>query len=347
MAADQLRIFDWASNRELAVQLPLAGAGPAPLLAFSPDSHCMLHLHCGLARLVALQTGHVLSQQQLWQSDAREAAGLAWSSCGVVAVVSVSAQVQSGVGLYGVTAGHALQLQRWISTGRFVTRASFSASGQLLAWVDHGPNMAQHYCSENVVHVAHVPSGKESVLEELPISIFELCADLKESMAAGKPLGQPRSLPCPCAPLELSADLYWQADSSLLVVGPELGVTPAGGFAKRWPIKQYTFGAPSSMLSAVGNQLQSFKWSYCLWKELLSCVVLVLTVECSHSWACLILLPLGLFVFLMQTRRTHWPHRWCLDFAIFWALLRAGVRVRAENGLLWMLLHVGVRFGAE
>ena len=303
-----LRIYSWAADLEVFVQLPGTGGQPAPLLAWSPGSDSILHLYKGKARLVASETGQLLGAQRLWQPGVRQGAGLAWSSCGVVAVVS-SSSATPGIGLYRLTPAHTMQLVRWLDTGRFATRLTFSPCGQLVAWVDH--ERVQPRMVTNVVRAAHVPSGRQVAVEELPTSCFEL----------DERTGRPGAVFIPCGPLQLSADLYWQPDSSLLVVGPELGTTRVPGLARVWPIKRIIFGAPRSVLAALRNELLPRSWSYSLCRELVTFGVQVLAFE-LWSWRWTVLLFIGQLAVFAVTALHPFPHRWCTDLAVIWVLLR-------------------------
>ena len=239
VGGEQLRIYDWGSDLELAVPLPFTSE-PAALLAWSPASDCVLHVHCGLARLVQRDTGRVSSRQQLWQPHLQEAAGLAWSSAGTVALFSIS-DVQSGIALYCLAPDSTLQQVRWVDTSRFVTHLSWSSScGQLLAWAEHGHRPAPYFSAQSAVRVVHGPSGRVAVIAELPFSMFAL-----------RPAGKVTVLPSPCSP-ELSIDLHWQPDSSLIVVGPEHRTAPMGLLRER-PVRHFAFGVPSRTWAACGK----------------------------------------------------------------------------------------------
>ena len=312
MAGEQLRIYDWGSDLELLVGVPHCTDEPS-LLAWSPDCAAILHLQQGMALFVQRETGAFVNQQQLWAPGPRVAAELAWSSSGTAAIFSSSAEVQSGIGLYSVTTGFVLQRMRWLNTGAYVTRLCWSPCGQLLSFVDHGDWLAPDIytlCVKNDVYVAHGPSGRVELVEELPQNCFRVPDE---------------GLLSPCAPLRLSVDLSWCADTSLIIVGPELRKTEFGGADEIWPVKHLRFGAPSSTLAVLKN-LALHRWiSHDLVKELVICGGLVAAVELRGvAWGILsvIVLPVGLLVYFLLDARGPFPHAWCLHVPVLWLLLR-------------------------
>ena len=304
-ADERLRIYEWGSDLELAVPMPFTSE-PAALIAWSPASDFVLHVHSGVARLVKLRTGRVSSRQQLWRPHLREAAGLVWSSAGTAALFSIS-DVQSGIALYCLAPDKTLQQLRWVDTSCFVACMTFSSCGQLLAWAEHGHRPAHYFGAQSIVRVAHAPSGRVAVVTQLPFSRF-----------APYNAGRPRDLAGPV--VKHGIDLYWQPDSSLIFVGPERSdkqVLVVWRESTRWPVTHFVFGAPIRTWAAFSYQCLRKIWGSSVFK------LLSTFVWWKHSYGC-------------YQRSSDW--RWSALYLVYMVLMQMGtVKEVAADWWCWLL----------